>query len=77
MQYTVTHPLLSAPCLPDILTRRKSTGKLGGQIWADRVIATDTILKKYASYMPQETSFLPLQTAKEAIIFQMTMRMGR
>jgi len=40
-------------------------------------VVTQEIITRHGSYMPQESLFLPIQTAEEALTFQARMKMGR
>ena len=66
----------------DILSGRKSLGKLGGQISImGKEIETKStscrdILKDIVAYVPQNESFFPNQTPEEAVEFVASLKLG-
>jgi len=61
----------------DILTFRKRLGEIKGDILANGHAVTRGMIAQHGSYMPQESLFLPIQTAEEALTFQAKMKMRR
>jgi len=66
----------------DILSGRKTVGKVSGKISMFGQTITEMpkaigILRDVAAYIPQDVSFLPMQTAEEAVRFVACLKHGR